>query len=455
MDSYQIIYAFEEYSLHISLRKAPIVTKITSVQTHDVRFPTGQHGHGSDAMNKDPDYSAAYLILGTDEPGLEGHSLVFTIGRGNDLQCESIRQLAESVIGESVEGLIHRIGAIGRDLVRDSQMRWLGPEKGIPHMAAGGVINALWDLVCKVEKKPLWQLLSHLSPAQLVELIDFRYITDALTPAEALEIFTKAEPHRAANEAKLVAEGLPAYTTTPGWLGYSNETMVRLAKEAVADGFRLIKLKVGGTIEHDRERIKLVRETVGPDITLAIDANQVWDVPDAIEWIKGLQDDKIHWVEEPTSPDDILGHKAIQDGIKPIRVATGEHVHNRIMMKQLLQAGATSFLQIDATRVAGVNENIAIIALAAKFGVPVCPHAGGVGLCEMVQHLAMFDSVAVTGHHSDRVVEFVDHLHEHFVIPTVVENARYIAPTTPGAGAEMKTSSITEYTYPSGKMWSK
>ena len=429
------------------------MTTITSVNTFDVRFPTGLHGHGSDAMNKDPDYSAAYLVLGTDNPDLEGHSLVFTIGRGNDLQCESIRQLAETVVGEKVETLLGRIGEIGRELVRDSQIRWLGPEKGIPHMAAGGVINALWDILCKVEKKPLWQLLSHLTPEQLVEIIDFRHISDALSPAEALELFRATEPHRAENEAKLLAEGLPAYTTTPGWLGYSNETMIRLAHEAVAEGFRLIKLKVGGSIERDRERIKLVREAVGPDITLAIDANQVWDVPEAIKWVKGLEDDKIYWVEEPTSPDDILGHKAIQDGIAPIRVATGEHVHNRIMMKQLLQAGAVSFLQIDATRVAGVNENIAIIAMAAKFGVPVCPHAGGVGLCEMVQHLAMFDSVAVSGHHDGRVVEFVDHLHEHFVIPTVVEHGRYIAPTKAGAGAEMHMESVHDYTYPTGKNW--
>ena len=429
------------------------MTTITSVSTYDVRFPTGLHGHGSDAMNKDPDYSAAYLVLKTDNPDLEGHSLVFTIGRGNDLQCESIRQLAETVVGEKVETLLGRIGEIGRELVRDSQIRWLGPEKGIPHMAAGGVVNALWDILCKVEKKPLWQLLSNLTPEQLVEIIDFRHISDALSPAEALELFRKAEPNRAANEAKLMAEGLPAYTTTPGWLGYSNETMIRLAHEAVADGFTLIKLKVGGTIERDRERIKLVREAVGPDITLAIDANQVWDVPEAIKWVKGLEDDKIHWVEEPTSPDDILGHKAIQDGIAPIRVATGEHVHNRIMMKQLLQAGAASFIQIDATRVAGVNENIAIIAMAAKFGVPVCPHAGGVGLCEMVQHLAMFDSVAVSGHHDGRVVEFVDHLHEHFVIPTVVKHGKYIAPTTPGAGAEMFMESVHDYTFPTGKKW--
>jgi L-fuconate dehydratase len=426
-----------------------------SAKTFDVRFPTGAHGHGSDAMNKDPDYSAAYLILTTDNPEISGHSLVFTIGRGNDLQCASLEALAHMVIGESVEGLVDRIGEIGRELVRDSQIRWLGPEKGVPHMAAGGVINALWDIVCKVEGKPLWQVLSHLSPTQLVELIDFRHISDALSPEEALALFQEAEPLRTEREAKLLAEGLPAYTTTPGWLGYTDDTMVRLAQEAVADGFRFIKLKVGGSIENDRHRLQLMRETVGNDITLAIDANQVWDVPDAIAWIKGLNDDKIHWVEEPTSPDDILGHKAIQDGIAPIRVATGEHVHNRIMVKQLLQIGAISFLQIDATRVAGVNENIALIAMAAKFGVPVCPHAGGVGLCEMVQHLAMFDAVAVTGHHPGRVVEFVDHLHEHFVNPTVVEKGRYIAPLGVGAGAEMKPHSISEYLYPTGQAWQK
>ena len=431
------------------------MTTIVSAKTFDVRFPTGAHGHGSDAMNKDPDYSAAYLILTTDNPEISGHSLVFTIGRGNDLQCASLEALAHMVIGESVEGLVDRIGEIGRELVRDSQIRWLGPEKGVPHMAAGGVINALWDIVCKVEGKPLWQVLSHLSPKQLVELIDFRHISDALSPEEALALFQDAEPLRTEREAQLLAEGLPAYTTTPGWLGYTDDTMVRLAQEAVADGFRFIKLKVGGSIENDRHRLQLMRETVGNDITLAVDANQVWDVPDAIAWIKGLNDDKIHWVEEPTSPDDILGHKAIQDGIAPIRVATGEHVHNRIMVKQLLQIGAISFLQIDATRVAGVNENIALIAMAAKFGVPVCPHAGGVGLCEMVQHLAMFDAVAVTGHHPGRVVEFVDHLHEHFVNPTVMEKGRYIAPLGVGAGAEMKPHSISEYLYPTGEAWQK
>ena len=429
------------------------MTKIIKAKTFDVRYPTGAHGHGSDAMNKDPDYSAAYLVITTDNPDLSGHSLVFTIGRGNDLQCSSIAALAEMVIGEPLEGLVDRIGDIGRSLVRDSQVRWLGPEKGIPHMAAGCIINALWDIVCKVQGKPLWQVLSQLSPEQLVDLIDFRHISDALSPEEALELFREAEPLRHKREAQLLAEGLPAYTTTPGWLGYSDETMVRLAQEAVEDGFRLIKLKVGGSLEKDRHRLTLMRETVGPDIMLAVDANQVWDVPEAIAWIRGLEDDLIHWVEEPTSPDDILGHKAIQDGIAPIRVATGEHVHNRIMVKQFLQLGAISFLQIDATRVAGVNENIAMIAMAAKFGVPVCPHAGGVGLCEMVQHLAMFDSVAVTGHHPSRFVEFVDHLHEHFVNPAVVEKGRYRAPLSTGTGAEMKAQSIEDYLFPTGKAW--
>lgn len=428
---------------------------IVGFETHDVRFPTSTGKHGSDAMNPDPDYSAAYLILKTDQPNLEGHSLVFTIGRGNDLQCAAIAQLAETIVGLELSELEKNLGNIGRDLVRDSQIRWLGPEKGVPHMAAGGVINAVWDLVCKINKKPLWKQLSDMTPEQIVDLVDFRHITDALTPTEALEILKKAESQKAANEKILLEKGLPAYTTTPGWLGYTDETMVRLAQEALAEGFKLIKMKVGRSLENDIHRLKLIRETIGPDIKLAVDANQVWDVNEAIEWVKALGDVNLHWVEEPTSPDDILGHATIARGIAPIRVATGEHVHNRIMFKQFLQAKAFSFMQIDATRVAGVNENIAMILMAAKFGVPVCPHAGGVGLCEMVSHLAMFDAVAVTGHHEGRVVEFVDHLHEHFVIPTVVRSAHYQAPLEAGAGAEIKINSIREYSYPDGLAWSK
>jgi L-fuconate dehydratase len=430
------------------------MSKITGFKTLDIRFPTSTEKHGSDAMNPDPDYSAAYLILETDDPKLSGHSLVFTIGRGNDLQCNSIAQLAETVVGEELATLEKRIGQIGKDLVRDSQIRWLGPEKGIPHMAAGGVVNALWDLICKINQKPLWKQLSDMSPEALVDLIDFRHISDAMTPSEALAILQKAKSSRADNEKILLEKGLPAYTTTPGWLGYSDETMVRLAKEAVAEGFTLIKMKVGRSLENDIHRLELVRKTIGNDVRMACDANQVWDVNEAINWIKAISHVNLFWVEEPTSPDDILGHATIAKAISPTKVATGEHVHNRIMFKQMLQAGSMSFLQLDATRTAGVNENVAIIVMAAKFGIPVCPHAGGVGLCEMVAHLAMFDSVSVTGHHDKRVVEFVDHLHEHFVIPTQIKQACYIAPLTPGAGGEIKGDSLRDYLYPHGVIWS-
>jgi len=429
------------------------MTKITGFKTLDIRFPTSTEKHGSDAMNPDSDYSAAYLILETDDLKLSGHSLVFTIGRGNDLQCNAIDQLAKKVVGEQLSTLENRIGQISKDLVRDSQIRWLGPEKGITHMAVGGVVNALWDLICKINGKPLWKQLSDMSPEELVELIDFRHISDAITPAEALSILQRAQVSRAANEKFLLEKGLPAYTTTPGWLGYSDETMIRLAKDAVAEGFTLIKIKVGKSLENDIHRLELVRKTVGNDIRIACDANQVWDVNEAIAWIKAIKHVNLFWVEEPTSPDDILGHAIISKAVAPTKVATGEHVHNRIMFKQMLQAGSMSFLQLDATRTAGVNENIAILVMAAKFGIPVCPHAGGVGLCEMVAHLAMFDSVAVTGHHHNRIVEFVDHLHEHFVIPTQIKNAFYIAPLEAGAGAEIKPQSLIDYNYSTGVVW--
>lgn len=426
---------------------------ITGFKSTDVRFPTSRGLDGSDAMNQDPDYSAAYIELTTDRPDLSGYGLVFTIGRGNDLQCAAIDLLKDYVIGRDVEELAKNMGAFAKSLVRDSQMRWLGPEKGVTHMAAGAVINAVWDLVCKIKGKPLWKLLSDMSPAEVVELVDFRYITDVLTPSEALNILEKAKLNRDNNERALINNGLPAYTTTPGWLGYSDEKMISLAKQAVKDGFRLIKLKCGVSIEDDKRRLKLAREAIGPDVKLAIDANQVWDVPNAISWINSLGDVNLHWVEEPTNPDDVVGHAAIAQAIAPVKVATGEHVANRIIFKQMLQSKSLSFLQIDASRVAGVNENIAIILMAAKYKIPVCPHAGGVGLCEMVQHLAMFDFVAVGGEHPDRVVEFVDHLHEHFVVPTDVQNARYMPPTQPGAGAEMHPQSVQDYTYPSGREW--
>ncbi|RUR01689.1 L-fuconate dehydratase [Labedella endophytica] len=421
---------------------------VTAIDTTDIRFPTSQQLDGSDAMNADPDYSAAYLVIRTDsEDGLEGHGFVFTIGRGNDVQVAAIHALRGHLVGRNVEDLLENMGATWREFVYDSQLRWLGPEKGVMHMAIGAVVNALWDLKAKRAGLPLWQLLARMTPEQLVELVDFRYLSDAITPEDALAIFRDAVPGRAEREAALIANGYPAYTTTPGWLGYSDEKLVRLAKEAVADGFPQIKLKVGASLEDDIRRMRLAREAVGPDIAIAIDANQRWDVADAIEWVNALAEFDVAWIEEPTNPDDILAHAAIARGVAPIRVATGEHGANRVMFKQFLQADALAVLQIDATRVAGVNENIAILLLAHRFGVPVCPHAGGVGLCEAVQHLSMFDTVALSGTTDGRVIEFVDHLHEHFVTPVDVHHGAYWPPTTPGGGSEMLEATRVEFTF--------
>ena len=428
---------------------------ITEFEARDIRFPTSRDHDGSDAMNLDPDYSAAYVTVRTDAgDGLEGHGFVFTIGRGNDAQVAAIRAAAESLVGLDVDALLADMGGTWKLLVHDSPLRWLGPEKGSMHMAIGAVINALWDLKCKREGKPLWKLLSDLSPEQIVALVDFRYLTDAITPEDALAILRRAEPGRAERAALLAEQGFPAYTTTPGWLGYSDEKLARLSREAIADGFDFIKLKVGNDLDEDRRRLRIARDTVGPDVRIAIDANQRWDVQQAIDWVNALAEFDLEWIEEPTSPDDVLGHAAIARGVAPIKVATGEHAGSRVMFKQFLQSGGLHVMQIDATRVAGVNENIANILLAAQFGVPVCPHAGGVGLCEAVQHLAMFDFVAVAGSTDGRVIEFVDHLHEHFVIPTDVRGARYFPPTVPGNGMEMFTDSLDEFEFPNGPVWS-
>jgi L-fuconate dehydratase len=422
--------------------------RIVELETHDVRFPTSRELDGSDAMNPDPDYSAAYVVLRTDD-GFEGHGFAFTIGRGNDIQTTAISALESYVIGKDVEDL----GALYKDMVNDSQLRWLGPEKGVMHMAISAVVNALWDLKAKRAGKPVWRLLSEMSPEEIVDLIDFRYLSDALTPEQALHILKNAERGKGERISRLIESGYPAYTTSPGWLGYDDDKLRRLCKEALDQGFGQIKLKVGADLEDDRRRFRVAREVCGPDYPIAIDANQRWDVGSGIEWVNALREFRPHWVEEPTSPDDVLGHAAIARGIDPIPVATGEHVQNRIVFKQLLQAGAVSYVQIDAARVGGVNENLAILLLAAKFGVPVCPHAGGVGLCELVQHLSMFDYVAVTGSMDNRVIEYVDHLHEHFVDPVVIRNGRYVAPSAPGFSAEMHAESIAAHTFPGGEVW--
>jgi L-fuconate dehydratase len=430
--------------------------RFVSLDTFDVRFPTSRELDGSDAMNPDPDYSAAYVVLRTDAgDGYEGHGFAFTIGRGNDVEAAAIEALRPFLVGRPVEPLLADLGGFWKELVHDSQLRWLGPEKGVMHMAISAVVNAVWDLAAKRAGLPLWQLLARMSPAEIVSLVDFRYLTDALTPAQARDILEKAAPGREARIAELMAAGYPAYTTSPGWLGYDDDKLRRLCKEAIDQGFTQIKLKVGGSLTDDVRRIRIAREVCGSDIRIAVDANQRWDVQQAIDWIRALAPYEPWWVEEPTSPDDVLGHATIARAIDPIKVATGEHVQNRVMFKQMLQAGALSYLQLDAARVAGVNENVAILLLAAKFGVPVCPHAGGVGLCELVQHLSMFDFVAVSGSMDDRVIEYVDHLHEHFVDPVVVRDGRYRAPSMPGFSATMRPETLIRYAYPHGPIWTE
>jgi L-fuconate dehydratase len=427
-----------------------------SVDTYDVRFPTSRELDGSDAMNPDPDYSAAYVVLRTDaEDGLEGHGFAFTIGRGNDVETAAIEALRPYLVGRSVEKVLADLGGFWKELVHDSQLRWLGPEKGVMHMAISAVVNAVWDLAAKRAKLPLWLLLAQMSSEEIVALVDFRYLTDALTPEDAYEILRKSEAGRAERIAHLKAVGFPAYTTSPGWLGYDDEKLARLCKEAIEAGFTQIKLKVGANLKDDIRRIRVAREVCGPDIRIAVDANQRWDVQQAIDWVRALAPYKPWWVEEPTSPDDVLGHAAIARAIAPIKVATGEHVQNRVIFKQMLQANALSYLQLDAARVAGVNENVAILLLAAKFGVPVCPHAGGVGLCELVQHLSMFDYAAVSGEIDGRVIEYVDHLHEHFVDPVVIRDGRYVAPSAPGFSATMRPETLVAYAYPHGPMWTE
>ena len=429
----------------------PPMSRFTALETYDVRFPTSRKLDGSDAVNVDPDYSAAYAILRTDAgDGLEGHGFAFTCGRGNEVQVAAIDAFAPLVVGREVEEVVADTGAFWRSLTGESQLRWLGPEKGVVHMAVAAIVNAVWDLWAKRAGKPVWKLLADLSPEQLVALTDFTYITDAITPDEALALLRDRQAGRADREVVLRQRGLPAYTTSPGWLGYDDEKLRRLTAEALAGGFEQVKLKVGASLDDDVRRCGIAREVMGPGPRLCIDANQAWDVPTAIEWTRALADFDITWIEEPTSPDDVVGHAAIARAVAPIGVATGEHAQNRVIFKQLLQLGAISYCQIDACRLAGVNEVLAVLLLAAKSGVPVCPHAGGVGLCELVQHLAAFDYVALGGELDDRVVEYVDHLHEHFVDPCVVERARYQVPARPGYSAEMRRESIARHLVPHG-----
>lgn len=429
-------------------------TTITDVITRDIRFPTSRSFAGSDAMNPDPDYSAAYVILRTDSPqGIEGHGLTFTIGRGNELCVAAINALKPLVLGKTLESFSADMGAFWNMITGDSQLRWVGPEKGVIHLATAALVNAVWDLYAKAEGKPLWKLLSEMTSEQLVSCIPFRYITDALTPDEALEILRRNKLTRAEREAEMQSDGYPAYTTSAGWLGYSDEKLRRLIREAIAEGWTHFKMKVGRNLNDDIHRAELIRHEIGWERKLMMDANQVWDVPEAIACMRELARFNPHWIEEPTSPDDVLGHAAIAQAIAPIGVATGEHCQNRMIFKQLLQAHAIRFCQIDSCRLGGINEVIAVLLLAAKFGVPVCPHAGGVGLCEYVQHLSIFDYICVSASLENRILEYVDHLHEHFLDPVVMRNGRYMPPTAPGYSITMKPESLDHYEFPNGEAW--
>jgi L-fuconate dehydratase len=428
--------------------------KILEVIAKDIRFPTSKTLDGSDAMNPDPDYSAAYVILKTDYPdNVEGHGLTFTIGRGNELCVQAIKSLSYLIIGKTLESFVNDMAGFWKMITGDSQLRWLGPEKGVIHLATGAIVNAVWDLYAKIEKKPLWKLISDMSPEQLISCIDFTYITDAITKDEALEILKKNQNTKKGRIEYLIKNGYPAYTTSAGWLGYSDEKIRHLCKEAKRDGWRMLKMKVGSDLKDDIRRASIIREEIGNELKLMMDANQKWDVNEAIKNVKELARFDPWWIEEPTSPDDILGHKAIAEAIKPIKVATGEHCQNRVIFKQLITSGAIDICQIDSCRIGGVNEILAVLLMAAKHKIPVCPHAGGVGLCEYVQHLSMIDYICISTSLEDRVIEYVDHLHEHFIDPVIIKNSAYMPPNMPGYSIEMKAESLIKYSFPDGEVW--
>ncbi len=426
---------------------------ISAFRSLDVRFPTSRHLDGSDAMNPSPDYSAAYVILETTEPGLVGHGLAFTLGRGTELVVHAINALAPTMVGRELEGIEGDLLGFWRDLVGDSQMRWLGPEKGIIHMAAAALVNAVWDLLAKRAGLPVWRYLSAMSPEQIVSAIDFRHISDALPRDRALDILNNRRPGKTERIDSLTREGHAAYTTSAGWLGYGDDKIRDLAQAAVADGWRAIKMKVGGALADDVRRAAVLRDILGPERLLMMDANQVWEVDQAIDWMGALKSVDPYWIEEPVSPDDILGHGSVRRGVAPVRVATGEHCHNRVMFKQFLQAEAVDVVQIDVCRLGGVNEVLAVLLLAAAFDRPVCPHAGGVGLCEYVQHLSLFDAACVRASDEGRMLEHSAHLHEHFIDPIRISRGRYLAPESPGFSIEMRTESLEAYAYPNGTAW--
>ena len=422
------------------------MTRIIDLETFDLRFPTSDSLDGSDAMNPDPDYSAAYVILKTDSEH-EGHGLTFTIGRGNDICVAAISAMKHLLVGIELDWIREDMGRFWRHITGDSQLRWIGPDKGAMHLATGAVVNAVWDLWAKEAKKPVWQLVAEMTSEEIVKLIDFRYLTDAITPDEAMDILKGNEDKKTERIEKLKAEGYPCYTTSAGWLGYSDEKLRRLCKEAKDAGFTHTKFKVGRSIDDDIRRLSIAREVLGDDIKIMIDANQVWEVGQAIDWVQKLAFAKPFFIEEPTSPDDVMGHKTIREEIAPIKVATGEMCQNRIIFKQFIKEGAIDIVQIDSCRMGGLNEVLAVMLMAAKYKLPVWPHAGGVGLCEYVQHMSMIDYIVISAEKDSRRIEFIDHLHEHFIDPCIVKNGNYIAPSNPGFSIQMKQQTLTDFSF--------
>ncbi|WP_461536577.1 enolase C-terminal domain-like protein [Spongorhabdus nitratireducens] len=427
---------------------------ITDIHIHDIRFPTSQTFSGSDAMHTAPDYSCVYVILETSMPSLHGYGLTFTLGRGNEICAAAAEALSHHITGKKLEDIWANMGQFWHQLVNDDQLRWLGPEKGVIHLAAAALVNALWDLKARQENKPVWQLVYDMPPEEIIRCIDFSYISDLLSPAAALDLLESRRANREQRLQQLQSNGIPAYTTSPGWLGYSDPKLRELCEQAVNDGWRHIKLKVGQSLEDDMRRCRIARDALGNNVKLMLDANQIWNVDQAIEWMDALTEFNPWWIEEPTSPDDILGHCRIRSAIHPVKVATGEQCQNRVMFKQFLQSGAMDICQIDSCRLGGVNEVLAVLLLAAFHNIPVCPHAGGVGLCEYVQHLAAIDLLCIGGQ-QNQIVEYVDHLHEHFVDPVRIKNAHYRLPKLPGYSAQLHDKSISEHSWPDGHSWSR
>ncbi len=443
-------------SISILTREANVTLslKITAARAFDIRFPTSRTLAGSDAMNPDPDYSAAYVVLETDHPsGMTGNGMTFTIGRGNEICVKAIESLTRMVVGRDLGELVSNMGQFWKQVTRDSQLRWVGPDKGVIHLASAAIVNAVWDLWAKSEQLPLWKLVSNLSPEEIANTVDWTYLEDALPKSEAIERLSAQLAGRPTRIKQLEQEGYPAYTTSAGWLGYTDDQLRQLCREALSKGWSTFKIKVGRDLADDIRRCRILREEIGPDRRLMIDANQVWGVGQALTWLPHLTPFSPWFIEEPTHPDDILGHAAIAKAVAPIKVATGEHCANAIMFKQLLKAGGMQICQIDSCRLAGVNEVLAVMLMADKFGVPVCPHAGGVGLCEYVQHLAMIDYVCISGRMDDRVCEYADHLHEHFTTPIAMSNGRYQPPTAPGYSITFNENVYERYTFPSGTEW--